>query len=76
MFHCFLHLLAMAIALGHLYLEESIVSTSDVIDTLAAACVLQFTSLMSSCCRVMTCSLNTDTVCAYLQAASKVSVKK
>ena len=64
---------AMAMALGHLYLEESIVSTADVVDTLAAACALQFSSLTSSCCRVMTCSLAPETVCVYLQAAYRVS---
>merc|ERR1712136_27901 len=62
---------ALAIGLGHLYLDESIVATGDAVEVLAVACALQFDSLIQGCCSVMISNLATDTVCVYLEAATR-----
>lgn len=66
---------ALAIGLGHLYLDESIVATGDAVETLAVASALKFDSLIAGCCNVMINNLATDTVCVYLEAATRVSTK-
>jgi len=63
---------ALAIALGHLYLDEAIVATGDAVEVLATACFLRFNTLIDSCCKVMTANLAADTVCLYLEAATRV----
>ena len=67
---------ALAIGLGHLYLDESIVATGDAVEVLAVACALQFDSLITGCCNVMISNLATDTVCVYLEAATRVSMDR
>nr|XP_009860570.2 BTB/POZ domain-containing protein 16 [Ciona intestinalis] len=60
---------ALAIGLGHLYLDETIIATGDAVETLATACNLDFRTLISACCDVMITNLASDTVCVYLEAA-------